>query len=149
MSNLYGGGSGTISSGSAVMPGRGFVNAAFSIRIVSPNDDIQEKPQGGRPNPSEDLLDNLEIGTEVSFIRNHKSQHGRVQRIVKNGEGDVTHVMVKVEDGRTHKVEATHLRIEDSPDLEDDREEAKLSAPAVFNENVLLSFSEFCLRHGD
>lgn len=144
MANLVGGNAGGnsgMSSGS-IMPGKGLVNPAFKIKLVAATDKLQQPESPGRPAPADDYLDNLKVGDKVSFSTKEGKIEGRVERIIKNGEGDGVFVEVIDIDGKTHKVEGSRI-LAAVGDLDSD-EEVATSSPAIFAENQkFLSYDQF------
>ncbi len=127
------------SGGTSVMPGRGLVNPAFSIKIVAADDNLQQPESQGRPNPNDDFLNNLAIG-DVCGVENDKLE-GRIISIKKNSKDDVIYVKLLDKLGKIHKIEATRIRQENVPDFIDDNR--SFSSPGIFNESRLLNFKEF------
>lgn len=122
-------------------PGRGLINPAFRITLVSPNDDMQQKRAGGRPNPNADVLDNLAISTTINWKHKGKTIQGKVQRLIKNEEGDVSYVIAKSEDGRSHKIEASRVQMAETNSTPESEYEPT-STHAYFNESIL-TFEQF------
>lgn len=125
----------------ALLPGRGLINPAFVIKIVPATDELQQKPSGGRNNPSNDYLDNLKVGDQVKADIGKRTIVGAVERIIRNNLGDGVFVMVIDARGKTHKVEGS--RISKSRSATDDDDDRLVSSPAIFNESKVLSFSQF------
>jgi hypothetical protein len=125
------------------LPGRGLINPAFVIKIVPATDDLQQKPQNGRPNPNDNFLDNLQIGDSVEADLGKTRLRGRVSRIVKNSNGDAVYVVVKDRKGKKHKVDSSRIKLSGSTDPGDENQERLVSSPAVFAESKFLSFKEF------
>lgn len=130
------------SSAGSILPGRGLINPAFVIKIVPATDALQEPVSAGRENPNNDLLDNLEVGTEVEAKVGKTSIAGRVQRVIKNGIGDGVYVIVRDAKGKDHKIEGGLISVvgADKPNPERER---LISSPGIFNETQVLSFEEF------
>jgi preprotein translocase subunit YajC len=122
----------------------GYENPAFKIKIVSPNDDLQQKQGVPRRNPRTDFLDNLEVGDVVSAVVGKETIVGKISKMKKNGENDVVMVEVVTNDGKKVKVDATRIRATD-PVADDvpDNLAANLSTNGIFQESRVLSFQEF------
>ena len=126
----------------SLLPGRGLMNPAFVIKIVPATDDLQQKPESGRDNPTDDYLDNLKVGASVQALHKGKKIVGKVQRIIKNELGDGVYVMISNSKGKVFKVEGSKITRVQSSSLDDDR--AKLaSSPATFAESKILSYQDF------
>ena len=129
-------------SNGSMMPGRGLINPAFVIKIVPATDDMQQQRAQGRDNPNTDYLDNLKVGASVSAKKGKRNIEGTVERVIKNGEGDVIYVVILDTDGKTRKLNASSIRISGKPNVEDDRGEL-VSSPGIFTESRILTFEEF------
>lgn len=122
----------------------GYENPAFKIRIVSPNDDLQQKQGAPRGNPQNDFLDNLEVGDIVSAIVGKETVVGKISKMKKNGENDIVMVEVTTNSGKKIKVDATRIR-STNPIADDvpDNLAVNLSTNGIFQESRILSFQEF------
>ena len=126
-----------------ILPGRGLINPAFVIKIVSANDDMQQPRGDNRNNPSDDFLSNLSVGDDVDGKSDDgKIISGSIQEIIKNLLGDVTYVIVTDSKGKTHRLPSTTLQIRKKFRNDTDDDEELTSSPAIFAESVLC-FSEF------
>ena len=130
-------------SSSNLMPGRGLLNPAFVIKIVPATDDMQQRASSGRNNQADDYLANYKIGDEVSVKLSKKTINCRIERIIKNSEGDGIYAIVKDSTGKKHKVESSRIipRINNNPNTKSDLE----STPAMFAESKFLSFKDFSI----
>jgi len=122
----------------------GYENPAFKIRIVSPDDSVQQKQGAPRPNPGEDFLDNVEVGSVVAASIGKKSVVGKISRIFKNSENDVVFVEIALPSGKKFKVDATSVRAT-NPDVDriPDYMDYNLSTTGMFKESKLFSFQDF------
>ena len=137
MSSLY-----NNSFGSA--GGLGYENPAFRIRIVSPNDALQQKQGVLRSNPNNDFKDNIEVGSVVSARINRKDVVGKVSRIFKNDENDTVFVEVTLNSGKKFKIDSTRIRSTDPAlDQVPDNIATNISTHGMFAENRIYSFQEF------
>jgi len=124
------------------LPGRGLINPAFVIKIVAATDDMQQDPSAGRNNPSNDYLDNLNVGADVIGDLGKHKVRGTVQRIEKNELGDGVYVIIKTKSGKQIKVEGSRISRVSGPSADDDN--ARLSSsPAVFNESRFKTYNDF------
>ena len=91
-------------------------------------------------------MDNLTVGCRVESKKNSKVQ-GKVERIIKNEQGDVTYVIVRNDEtGETHKMPSTFVRkISLSPQ---DTEMSVASSPVIFAENKFFSYIDFFSVNG-
>ena len=126
---------------SSVMPGRGLINPAFVIKIVSATDELQQKNSSGRDNPNDDFLSSLKTGTDIEAKVDDKKITGTVSTVIKNAEGDVILVKMIDTNGKTHKIEATS--IVKRKKFGDDNRDKLTSSPAIFAESKFLCYSEF------
>jgi hypothetical protein len=131
---------GGLKSGS-IMPGRGLVNPAFSIKIVPANDDMQQRPTSGRNNPNTDVLSNLKVGNSVSTKIDGTSITGNITRIIKNQEGDVIKIIIIDDKGAKHVSGVTNIGIGNVTPTND--EKALVSSPAFFAESKFMFYNEF------
>jgi len=126
---------------SGMMPGRGLVNPSFIIKIVPANDDMEQERSTGRNNPNNDVLSNIKVGNKVSTTIKGKDITGTIERIIKNGEGDVIKIVMIDKDGELHNVGVTDIKIGDI--IAPNDADVATSSPAMFAESKFLSFSEF------
>lgn len=127
-------------SAGSIMPGRGLLNPAFVIKIVPATDDMQQPKSAGRKNPVNDFLDNYSVGDKVSAKIEGEIIRGKIERIIKNGEGDGIYAVIMSSDGKTHKVEGS--QIIDSGEPGNHQDDYLVSTPGIFNEKFM-SFGEF------
>lgn len=122
----------------------GYENPAFKIKIVSPNDDLQQRQGAPRSNPSTDFLDNLEVGDVVTAKVGKEDVVGKISKMKKNGQNDVVLVDIMTNDGKKFTVDATRIRSTD-PVQDDvpDNLAANLSTNGIFQESKILSFQQF------
>lgn len=136
----FGGMNGTPGGGGAL----GYENPAFKIKIVAPNDALQQRQGRPRPNPANSIGDNLREGQPVTARIAGEEIAGIISAIHKNGENDVTFVEIKDNKGNVHKVDISRLGSADKYDEDiPDNLSAATSSPAVFAESRFLSFPEF------
>jgi hypothetical protein len=128
-------------SAGSIMPGRGLINPAFVIKIVPATDDMQQPKNNGRPNPSNDYLDNYAIGDEVRARVEDEVVSGKITRIIKNAEGDGVYALITSADGKTHKIEGSQIM--DSGEPGSNSDDYLASSPGIFNETKFMSFGEF------
>lgn len=137
MSSLY-----NNSFGSA--GGLGYENPAFRIRIVSPNDALQQKQGAPRSNPADDNGDNVEVGSVVSARIGKKDIVGKISRIFKNDENDTVFVEVTLNSGKKYKIDSTRIRSTDPAlDQVPDNMATNISTHGIFAEARIYSFQEF------
>jgi len=129
------------SSGS-LLPGRGLINPAFVIKIVPATDELQQKQTYSRENPTNDYLDNLKVGQRVEATKGKEKVVGKVERIIKNSQGDGIYVIIRDSSGKEHKIEGSNITALSSTDPGYDRER-NVSSPGLFNETKFLSFNDF------
>lgn len=129
------------SSNMNILPGRGLVNPAFTIKMVAATDSIQQPAGGGRNNPNDDYLSNLSTNDSVFAKVDGKEISGNISRIIKNSEGDVIYVVIIDNKGDQYKVEATAIKKRKNF-RRSDNDDSLVSSPASFNESVL-SFQEY------
>ena len=130
------------SGSSSSTPGRGLNNPAFSIKIIPPNDDIQQDRSAGRNNPSSDLLDDISVGDKIVTKIEGKEIDLKVSRVIKNELKDGVYVIATDSEGKEHKVETSRIR-KTRKETVSDAEDRLQSSPALFNESKFLSFNEF------
>jgi hypothetical protein len=137
MANLY-----TKSFGSS--GALGYENPAFKISIVAPNDQVQQKQGNPRPNPSNDFLDNVEVGSVVAAKVGKRNIVGRISQVFKNNENDIVYVEITIPSGKTFKVDASRVR-DTNPDVDQvpDYMDYHLSSNGMFKESTVLKFKEF------
>jgi hypothetical protein len=126
----------------------GYINPAFKIRIVSPNDSLQQKPSNGRNNPADDILANLHVDDTVTAKIDDREVTGKVQRIFKNSENEIIYVKIVTQSGKIHKVDASSIHPNSPPRAEISRDR-NISSPAFFSEHKLLSYTDFLLENSD
>jgi hypothetical protein len=129
-------------SAGSIMPGRGLINPAFVIKIVPATDDMQQPKSAGRPNPSNDYLDKYEIGDEIRAKVDDEVVSGKLNRIIKNEEGDGVYALIISQDGKTHKIEGSQIMDAGEP-TSSSSDDYLRSSPGVFNETKFMSFGEF------
>ena len=134
---------GFLGKSGASMPGRGLINPAFVIKIIPATDALQQKNSAPRNNPSNDLLDGISVGDEILAKIKGEKITGRVQRIIKNEEGDSIYVSIIDSEGKTRKIEGSRIqKISNNSNINSDQ---AISSPAMFSES-LLSFNEFLMK---
>ena len=129
-------------SAGSVLPGRGLMNPAFSIKVVTANDSMQERPSNGRNNQSDDYLDGIKIGDSVTAKIKKKKVTGKVTQIIKNELGDGIYALVVDKNGKEHKIEGSLITKIRQTEITDDKA-AIMSTPARFNESRFLSYNQF------
>jgi hypothetical protein len=129
-------------SGGSIMPGRGLMNPAFVIKIVPATDDMQEPRSSGRENPNNDFLDNYSVGDTVSAKVDKETVRGKIERVIKNAEGDGIYVIIVTPDGEHHKIEGSQIVDSGEPE-QGNQDDYLTSTPGIFNENKFLTFREF------
>jgi hypothetical protein len=124
------------------LPGRGLINPAFVIKMVAATDDMQQNASTGRNNPTNDYLDNLNVGADVIGDLGKQKVRGSVQRIEKNELGDGVYVIIKTKSGKEFKIEGSRISRVSKPSTDDDT--ARLSSsPALFNESHFKTYNDF------
>ena len=124
------------------LPGRGLINPAFVIKMVAATDDMQQNASTGRNNPTNDYLDNLNVGADVIGDLGKQKVRGSVQRIEKNELGDGVYVIIKTKSGKEFKIEGSRISRVSKPSTDDDT--ARLSSsPALFNESRFKTYNDF------
>jgi hypothetical protein len=99
-------------------------------------------------------MDNVKVGTLVSFREGEKTIRGRIFRIMRNEQGLNNFVEIRDKRGNIHKVNVSSVKLLQTPSQNTNL--SKTSSPGIFywnqgqgvkqvNEN-LLSFNEFCLN---
>jgi hypothetical protein len=127
---------------SSFMPGRGLINPAFVIKIVPATDDLQPPRFLGRPNPSDDWMDNLKTGEEVVAKIGKRNITGKVRMLLKNAIGDLAYVKIEDSQGKIHKVQSNLIKRTVPGDFKSPYGEL-VSSPAIFGESKFLSFSDY------
>lgn len=125
------------------MPGRGLVNPAFVIKILPATDDMQQQPSSGRENPNNDYMDNVEAGNTAQAKVDGKTVTGTIKRVIKNGLGDVTYVILLDKNGKERKIEATQISIVRAPSMDVSRARELTSSPAHFTEQRFSTYDQY------
>jgi hypothetical protein len=138
MSDL--GGSNGTGNGSVSL---GYQNPAFKIKIVTPNDRMQQKESQPRRNPTDDAGDNLREGDPVSAKVGKKHIEGTIYAIHKNDQNDVIFVEIKDGRGTIHKVDASRISSGGVENELPNSTSQGISTPGVFSESRFFSFDTF------
>jgi hypothetical protein len=137
MASLYG-----ISTSSPAQS-MSYENPAFKIQIVKPNDSLQQPKGDPRSNPSNDYLDNVEIGEVVSCMIGKKTIIGKVSKIIKNSEGDGIIAEIVTKDGEKFKVNGSAISVANPSDVPDDIRQ-NISSPGILAEKSrFMTFEAF------
>lgn len=126
----------------------GYENPAFKIKIVPPNDNLQQKRGHPRPNPSDDAGDNIKEGDPITAKVGERRVTGTVYSVEKNDQGDVIFIEIRDLDGNLHKVDISRIRAagvtsDDNPNSV----QQGASSPGIFAESKFSDYETFVSKN--